>query len=154
VALGEHPALNAHRLDGEIVEYEAVNVGIAADTPNGLVVPVLAGAERLPIADVAARSAALFAAARAGTLRPEDVTGATFTVSNLGMMGVSVFQPLVNPPQVAILSVGAGRGDAGRTTTLGLAADHRAVDGAQGARFLQSLREVIEIADAGVLAGR
>jgi pyruvate dehydrogenase E2 component (dihydrolipoamide acetyltransferase) len=69
------------------------------------------------------------------------------------MLGIASFQPLVNPPQVAILSVGAGHGDAGRTTTLGLAADHRAVDGAQGARFLQTLREVVETADPGVLAG-
>jgi pyruvate dehydrogenase E2 component (dihydrolipoamide acetyltransferase) len=153
VALAEHPALNAHWLDGEIVEYRAINIGIAADTPAGLIVPVLAGAERLGIADVAARSAALIASARASMLRPEDVSGATFTISNLGMLGVSTFQAVVNPPQVAILSAGAGRGDAGRTTTLGLSADHRAVDGAQGARFLQTLRDVIETADAGVLAG-
>lgn len=154
LALAEHPALNAHWLDGEIAEYDAVNLGIATDTAAGLVVPVLHGVERLSIADVAARSAALVATARAGTLRPDDVAGATFTLSNLGMMGVAAFQPLVNPPQVAILSLGAGRGDAGRTTTVGLAADHRAVDGAQAARFLATLRDVVEDADAPALAGR
>ena len=153
VALRDHPALNAHWVDGEILEHRGVNVGIAADTPTGLVVPVLAGADRLSIADVAARSTALLAAARAGILRAEDVADGTFTISNLGMMGITVFQPVVNPPQVAILSVGAGRGDAGRSTTLGLAADHRAIDGAQAARFLQTLRDVIETADAAVIAG-
>jgi pyruvate dehydrogenase E2 component (dihydrolipoamide acetyltransferase) len=153
VTLVRHPELNAHWADGEIIEYETVNIGLGVDTPNGLIVPVLAGAERLAIADVALRTTALIASARASMLRPEDVSGATFTISNLGMMGISAFQAVVNPPQVAILSAGAGHGDPGKTTTLGLSADHRAVDGAQGARFLQSLREVIEAADARVLAG-
>jgi pyruvate dehydrogenase E2 component (dihydrolipoamide acetyltransferase) len=144
LALGEHPALNAHWAEGEIVEFEDPNLGVAVDTDQGLVVPVIHRAHTLDLPTLSFRRGELVEAARSGRLVPEQLSGATFTVSNLGMFGIDVFQPVVNPPQVALLSVGRTREDADGTTTLGLAADHRAVDGVQAARFLERVRELIE----------
>lgn len=144
LALGDHPALNAHWAEGEIVEFEDPNLGVAVDTDQGLVVPVIHRAHTLDLPALSGRRAELVEAARSGRLVPEQLAGATFTVSNLGMFGIEVFQPVVNPPQVALLSVGRTREDADGTTTLGLAADHRAVDGVQAARFLERVRELIE----------
>jgi pyruvate dehydrogenase E2 component (dihydrolipoamide acetyltransferase) len=144
VALGDHPALNAHWADGEIVEFEDANLGVAVDTDQGLVVPVIHRANAMDLPTLAGRRAELVEAARSGRLVPEQLSGATFTVSNLGMFGIEVFQPVVNPPEVALLSVGRTREDLDGTTTLGLAADHRAVDGVQAARFVERVRELIE----------
>jgi pyruvate dehydrogenase E2 component (dihydrolipoamide acetyltransferase) len=144
LALGDHPALNAHWADGDILEFEDPNLGVAVDTDQGLVVPVIHRAHTLDLPTLSGRRAELVEAARSGRLVPEQLSGATFTVSNLGMFGIEVFQPVVNPPQVALLSVGRTREDADGTTTLGLAADHRAVDGVQAARFLERVRELIE----------
>jgi pyruvate dehydrogenase E2 component (dihydrolipoamide acetyltransferase) len=144
LALGDHPALNAHWAEGEIVEFADPNLGVAVDTDQGLVVPVIHRAHTLDLPTLSGRRAELVEAARSGRLVPEQLSGATFTVSNLGMFGIEVFQPVVNPPQVALLSVGRTREDADGTTTLGLAADHRAVDGVQAARFLERVRELIE----------
>jgi pyruvate dehydrogenase E2 component (dihydrolipoamide acetyltransferase) len=146
LTLREHPELNAHFVDGEIVQYESINVGLATDTPQGLVVPVIKGADG-EIRSIAEKRKELAEAARIGRLRPDEIEGGTFTVTNLGMYGIDVFQPVIDPPRVAILSVGRMRGDAARTATLGLAADHRAVDGAQGARFLQTLKTFLERPD-------
>jgi pyruvate dehydrogenase E2 component (dihydrolipoamide acetyltransferase) len=107
-------------------------------------VPVIHGANAMDLPTLAGRRAELVEAARSGRLVPEQLSGATFTVSNLGMFGIEVFQPVVNPPEVALLSVGRTREDLDGTTTLGLAADHRAVDGVQAARFLERVRELIE----------
>lgn len=144
LALGDHPALNAHWEDGEIVEFEEPNLGVAVDTDRGLVVPVIHRAHTLDLPALAGQRAELVEAARSGRLVPEQLSEATFTVSNLGMFGVEVFDPVVNPPQVALLSVGRTREDVEGTTTLGLAADHRAVDGVQAAKFLERVRELIE----------
>jgi pyruvate dehydrogenase E2 component (dihydrolipoamide acetyltransferase) len=146
LTLREHPELNAHFVDGEIVQYESINVGLATDTPQGLVVPVIKGADG-EIRSIAEKRKELAEAARIGRLRPDEIEGGTFTVTNLGMYGIDVFQPVIDPPRVAILSVGRMRGDAASTATLGLAADHRAVDGAQGARFLQTLKTFLERPD-------
>lgn len=146
LALREHPEMNAHFVDGEIVQFESVNVGLATDTPQGLVVPVIKGADG-DLRSIAAKRKELAEAARIGRLRPDEIEGGTFTVSNLGMYGIDVFQPVIDPPRVGILSVGRMRGDAARTATFGLSADHRAVDGAQGARFLQTLRTFLERPD-------
>ena len=147
LALQDHPDLNAHFIDGEIVRYENVNLGIATETDSGLIVPVLKGAESLDMRTSVERTADLVMKARSGKLQLENATGATFTVTNLGMFGVESFQPVVDPPQVAILSVGRLHDDAGRTTTLGLAADHRVLDGAQAARFLQRTCRLLERPD-------
>ncbi|MFH1571414.1 MAG: dihydrolipoamide acetyltransferase family protein [Gemmatimonadota bacterium] len=164
-ALTDLPQVNALYREGQVHRLEAVDIGIATDTPAGLVVPVLRGAAHLSVPEVAAESFRLVEGARAGTLGPDDYAGGGFTVTNLGMFGVRSFTAILNPPQVAILAVGAiedrvvaltGRG--GETPALGikplftatLGLDHRALDGATGARFLQRLKHYLE--SPGLLA--
>ena len=151
-ALVEHPRLNAHFVDGRLQQHASVDLGIATDTGSGLLVPVLRGAQDLDIAQIAAETRRLTEAARQGTIGLDDLQGGGFTVSNLGMFGLSRFTAIINPPQVAILAVGAieprvvaveAEAMAVRPAmSLTLSADHRAVDGAAAARFLQRLREL------------
>lgn len=153
-ALLEHPRLNAHFVDGRLLQQAGVDLGIATDTGSGLLVPVLRGAQDLDIGQIAAETRRLTEAARQGTIGLDDLQGGGFTVSNLGMFGLSRFTAIINPPQVAILAVGAieprvvaveGEAMAVRPAmSLTLSADHRAVDGAAAARFLQRLRELLE----------
>ncbi len=152
-ALREHPRVNASWRDGGLVEQPDVNVGIAVATDGGLVVPVVHGADRLGLRELAERRRALVVAARERRLRPDDVSGGTFTISNLGMFGVDAFLAIVNAPQAAILAVGrivervvpvAGRAAVRPTMTLSLSFDHRVVDGARGAQFLDTLAGLIE----------
>ena len=152
-ALREHPSLNAHYGDESVTTFDRVNLGLAVATDVGLVVPVLHEADRLDLAGIAQGRRDLTARARAGKLRLEDVTGGTFTVSNLGMMGIDRFDAILNVPQVAILAVGRTRhqqvwNDGSPqwrpVSHLNLTCDHRAVDGATGARFLGALRERLE----------
>ncbi|HEY8546599.1 MAG TPA: 2-oxo acid dehydrogenase subunit E2, partial [Acidimicrobiales bacterium] len=148
-ALVRHPDLNAHLLDTGIVEHDAVHLGYAVDGARGLVVPVVRDAAGLPVDELAERRRALVTAARAGKLGPDDQDGATFTVTNLGPLGIDHFSPIVNLPQVAILGLGAFRStlDVGdddtpvvrRKVGVSLTFDHRAVDGAPAARFLDRL---------------
>ncbi|MBI2503542.1 MAG: 2-oxo acid dehydrogenase subunit E2 [Candidatus Latescibacteria bacterium] len=153
-ALVEFPRLNS-ALESEGVRLMGeVNIGIAADTPQGLLVPVVRRADQLSIEEIATQSARLVDAARHGKLKIDDLSGGTFTLSNLGMFGVSHFTAIINPPQVAILAVGAMEKRvvalendalaARPCLTLNLAADHRVVDGALAARFLQRLKEILE----------
>lgn len=153
LALARHPALNA-RFDGEQVErFRDADICLAVATEAGLITPVLRAANLKTLVEIAAESAAIAARARAGQLTREDIAGGTFTVSNLGMFGVERFDAVINPPQVAILAVGAAR-DAvvvrsaqpavGRLMDLTLSCDHRVVDGAVGAAFLATLRELLE----------
>ena len=144
VALKRHPRVNAG---------DAVNIGIAVATDDGLIVPVVHGADRLTLPQISERRGAVAGAARAGRLRPDDVQGGTFTISNLGMYGVDAFQAIVNAPQAAILAVGrtierpwvVDGGLAVRpVVTLSVSFDHRAVDGARGAEFLDTLASLIE----------
>lgn len=160
-ALQRHPALNAALEGEEIVEWAEVNIGVAVAVAEGLVVPVVRGADRLGVLEIARSLEEQTARAREGRLRAEDVQGGTFTLSNLGMYGVDRFTALLNPPQAAILAVGrvakrpaVGEGDAvvvRPMATLTLTADHRIVDGAQAARFLEDLRQALE--RPGVLLG-
>jgi len=160
-ALQRHPALNAALEGEEIVEWAEVNIGVAVAVGEGLVVPVVRGAERRGVLEIARSLEELTARAREGRLRAEDVQGGTFTLSNLGMYGVDRFTALLNPPQAAILAVGRvarrpaiGEGDAvvvRPIATLTLTADHRIVDGAQAARFLEDLRQALE--HPGILLG-
>lgn len=152
IALQEHGELNAHWIDDSIERFTDINLGVAMATDAGLIVPVLAHAQQADLRATAQRLAELAQAAQLKRLRPEEVTGATFTVTNLGAYGIDSFQPVIDPPQVGILSVGRMRADAGRSVTLGLGADHRAVDGVQGARFLARLAEVIERPETGLLS--
>jgi len=152
-ALREHPRVNASWRDGELTANDDVNVGIAVAIEDGLVVPVVHAADRLRIDEIASRRAGLVAAAREGHLAPKDVSGGTFTISNLGMYGVDAFLAIVNEPQAAILAVGRiadrviavdGRPEVRPTMTLALSFDHRVVDGARGAEFLDTLASLVE----------
>jgi pyruvate dehydrogenase E2 component (dihydrolipoamide acetyltransferase) len=152
-ALMRHREVNAHYVDDEIRIHPNANVGIAVAAPQGLVVPVIRGAERLTIAEIARVRGAVVQRARDNKLRQEDLQDGTFTISNLGMFGVEQFIAVLNPPQVAILAVGAtedrvvvrdGQFAAQPTMTLTLTCDHRAIDGAVGAEFLQTLAKSVE----------
>ncbi len=154
LALGEHPELNV-AFDGESATYhEPINLGVAVDLgEGGLIVPVLRDAGRLGLADTAAAIRELGEKARQGTLSIDDVTGGTFTVTNLGPLGVDAFTPILNPPESAILGVGrvadrpvaaGGQLLAGKEMVLSLTVDHRIIDGAAGARFLASLARYLE----------
>jgi pyruvate dehydrogenase E2 component (dihydrolipoamide acetyltransferase) len=146
--LVEHPMLNAHFADQEIRVFDRVGLGIAVALDDGLVVPVLRGAELADVPAITERIEALADRARAGSLEPPDVRDGTFTISNLGMFAVDDFTPILNPPQVGILAVGTRRDvpvDVGGALTmhpaitLALVVDHRAVDGAVAAAFLTDL---------------
>jgi pyruvate dehydrogenase E2 component (dihydrolipoamide acetyltransferase) len=156
-SLLEVPALNAEFRDGRIVQHSSVHLGFACDTPRGLLVPVVRHAEELCVDELAARMKDLAARAVAGTIGADDLTGGTFTISNLGALGIEAFTPLLNPPQVAILGVGTiqlkpvrrdGTVEFVDTIGLSLTCDHQVIDGAPGARFLQVLRRNIENAES------
>jgi pyruvate dehydrogenase E2 component (dihydrolipoamide acetyltransferase) len=162
VALLEHPALNASLVEDAIVEHVSVHVGVAVDTERGLLVPVLRDVPATALPALAAESARLAAAARAGTLGPDDLRGATFTVTNLGMYEIDGFTPVVNLPECAILGVGrivarpvVVREDppevaVRKMLTLSLTFDHRLVDGAPAARFLQRVKQLVEHPEPGL----
>jgi pyruvate dehydrogenase E2 component (dihydrolipoamide acetyltransferase) len=152
-ALVRHSDVNALFVDDEIQIHPNANVGIAVAAPQGLVVPVIHAAERLSIAEIARTRAGAVERARDGKLRREDLEGGTFTISNLGMFGVEQFVAVLNPPQVAILAVGAtgervvvrdGSFAAVSTMTMTLTCDHRAIDGAVGAGFLRTVKQLLE----------
>jgi pyruvate dehydrogenase E2 component (dihydrolipoamide acetyltransferase) len=152
-ALRRHPRVNASWRAGAVVGGAGVNVAIAVATEDGLVVPVVHGADALDLPAISARRREIAGAARSGRLRPEDVQGGTFTISNLGMYGVDAFQAIVNAPQAAILAVGRivdrpwavdGALVVRPVLTLTVSFDHRVVDGARGAEFLDTLAELIE----------
>ncbi len=153
-ALTRHAAVNATFTGDEIHRHPSANVGIAVAAPQGLVVPVIRDADRLTVQEIARARADLVGRARDGKLKLPDLEGGTFTISNLGMFGVEQFTAVLNPPQVAILAVGATKEEAGRPSTasstsrrscsLTLTCDHRAIDGADGAEFLQTLVALVE----------
>jgi pyruvate dehydrogenase E2 component (dihydrolipoamide acetyltransferase) len=153
LALRLHPGLNASFEPDAIVRHGDVNIGIAVALDEGLIVPVLQNADILGLIEIRAQSEALAAAARANTLTGEQLTGGTFTISNLGMYGTRQFDAIINLPEVAILAVGAAEKrpvvdgnqlTVGTVMTLTLTADHRAVDGAMAALFLQTLKGLLE----------
>ena len=153
VALEAHPALNSAFVDGAIHRYREINLGVAVDVEDGLVVPVLRNAGQLDLGGIASAVAELTARAKAGKLTLEDIEGATFTVSNLSALGVDWFTPVLNPPQCALLGVGRLRrtpAAVGRevlirdTATFVLTFDHRALDGAPAGRFLARLKRLLE----------
>ncbi len=154
LALREHPEMNVS-FDGEnITRHQEINVGVAVDLgAGGLIVPVVHGAERLGLAEIAARVRALTEKARQGKLTTDDVAGGTFTVTNMGMLGVDAFTPILNPPESAILGVGriadrpvvtGGQVVPGREMVLSLTHDHRIIDGAPAARFLATVTRYLE----------
>lgn len=154
-ALVAHPAVNAHYGEESVTTFAEVNLGMAVATDAGLMVPVIQRADRLDLAGIAEARRDIATRAREGRLQMADVTGGTFTVSNLGMMGIDRFDAILNVPQVAILAVGSTRhrqvwndGDPAwrPVAELTLTCDHRAIDGATGARFLTAVRDHLESA--------
>jgi pyruvate dehydrogenase E2 component (dihydrolipoamide acetyltransferase) len=152
-AIAQHPRVNVSWKDGTIVQHADINIGLAVAIDDGLVVPVIHRADTLSLAEIAARRGDLASRAQAGKLRPADIQGGGFTISNLGMYGVDAFNAIVNPPQAAILAVGRivdrvaainGQPAVQPTMVLTLSCDHRALDGARGAQFLGALADLIE----------
>ncbi|HEU4369964.1 MAG TPA: dihydrolipoamide acetyltransferase family protein [Methylomirabilota bacterium] len=152
-ALVQHPRVNVSWRDGAIDQNAEINIGLAVAIEDGLVVPVLHRADALSLAEIATRREDLVNRAQAGKLRPVDIQGGGFTISNLGMYGVDAFNAIVNPPQAAILAVGRmadrvvavnGQPAVQPTMVLTLSCDHRALDGARGAQFLGALADLIE----------
>jgi pyruvate dehydrogenase E2 component (dihydrolipoamide acetyltransferase) len=152
-ALVRHREVNAEWTDEAILLHPTANVGIAVAAPQGLVVPVIRGAERLSLAEITAVRTDLVGRARDNNLRAEDLEGGTFTISNLGMYAVERFTAVLNPPQAAIVAVGAiedrvvpveGETAVRPMATLVATFDHRAVDGAPAAAFLQAVKEALE----------
>ena len=148
--LPRFPEVNALFLDEGIQQYASVHLGFAVDTPRGLIVPVIREAQRLSLGELAAESRRLASACLDGTVQPDDLSGGTFTVTNLGSLGVESFTPILNVPQVAILGVGGitlkpvetdGEVQFVRHLNLSLTINHQVVDGAPGARFLQALAD-------------
>lgn len=152
-ALADHPEINA-RFAGDAIELDpAINLGIATAVEDGLIVPVLAGADRLSLLEIAERARALGEKAESGRFTSADLSGATFSVSNLGMFDVDGFSAVINPPQAAILAVGSvkqrpvvrdGELAVGYTMALTLSCDHRVIDGARGGRFLAEVKRRLE----------
>ena len=156
VALEAHPTLNSAFVDGSIHRYREINLGVAVDVEDGLVVPVLHNAGRLDLGGIASAVADFTTRAKARKLTLEDIDGATFTVSNLSALGVDWFTPVLNPPQCALLGMGRMRrtpAAVGREVlirdiaTFVLTFDHRALDGAPAARFLARLKRLLESPD-------
>jgi len=153
VALLRHPALNATFNGSEVTRYGDVHLGMAVAVPDGLIVPVLRNIDQMGLKEIRQRSADLIDRARAQRLKQDEMTGATFTVSNLGTYGLREFSAIINPPQVGILAVAAaekravvrdGQIVARSILSLTLSADHRVVDGATAAEFMRTLKSLLE----------
>jgi len=152
-ALVRHPAVNAHFAGDRILRFPYAHVGIAVAAPNGLVVPVIRDADRLTIQQIAAARAELVGRARDGKLQLQDLADGTFTISNLGPYGIEQFIAVINPPQTAILAVGTtleqpvvrdGQVEVRPLMSMTITCDHRAIDGAEGAEFLRTVKELLE----------
>ncbi|MGB3682807.1 MAG: dihydrolipoamide acetyltransferase family protein [Rubrobacteraceae bacterium] len=150
--LKEHPRLNARYAGNELELQDRVNLGVAVATDDGLVVPSLKGADTMPLRELVPELKGLIGRARGGRLTPEELSGGTFTISNLGMMGIDSFDAVINAPEAAILAVGrvqtvpeweGGEWVPHRIISATLSVDHRVVDGAGGARFLADLQAVL-----------
>jgi len=152
-ALIEVPEINSEFIGGEIFRHSDISLGFACDTEKGLLVPVVKDCRNLTLDELAIKIHTLSEQAVNGSLSPDDMSGGTFTVSNLGGLGVEAFTPIVNPPQVAILGVNAIQlkpvrrdGEIAFVDHIGfsLTCDHQVVDGAPGARFLQQIKRIVE----------
>jgi pyruvate dehydrogenase E2 component (dihydrolipoamide acetyltransferase) len=153
VALIQHPQVNASFQDKTVRYYEHADIGVAVATENGLITPVVRSAELKSLIDIAAEVRELAGRARARKLKPEEYLGATFSISNLGMFGIDEFTAVINPPEAAILAVGAmtpkpvvrdGEIEIRQMMRVTMSCDHRVVDGAVGAQFLQTFKQILE----------
>lgn len=152
-ALAKHPEINAHWLGDKIRFFNRVHLGMAVATDDGLIVPVIFDADTKGLRELSAESKGLAGKARERKLTPEQYTGSTFTVSNLGMLQIDQFTAIINPPECGILAIGAledkpvvvdGAVVVRKRLRVTMSCDHRVIDGAIGARFLQDLRRMIE----------
>jgi pyruvate dehydrogenase E2 component (dihydrolipoamide acetyltransferase) len=146
--LPAYPFMNAHKIGDILKTYERVHLGMAVDTPRGLMVPVIRNANLLSLRQIASEAKRLAAACQEGSIKPDELSGSTFTVSNLGSFGITGFTPVLNTPEVAILGVCnielkpiAGENGVSFVPHIGfsLTINHQVVDGAPAARFLQNL---------------
>jgi pyruvate dehydrogenase E2 component (dihydrolipoamide acetyltransferase) len=153
LALRQHPAVNASWLGDKIRRYHHIHIGIAVAIEEGLIVPVIRFADQKTLSQIAAESKELSGKARNKKLQPQEFTGNTFTISNLGMMDIDEFTAIINPPDSCILAVGRIREVAVRkeegvgfaqVMKVTLSCDHRSVDGATGAAFLQTMKKLLE----------
>ncbi len=153
LALAEHPEVNAHWLTDKIRHFNRIHVAMAVAVEDGLITPVLFDADRLTLWEISEKARELAKKARERKLMPEEYTGATFTVSNLGMFGIDQFTAIINPPEVGILAIGGveekpvvidGALEVRQRMRVTMSCDHRVVDGATGAKFLQTVRRYIE----------
>jgi pyruvate dehydrogenase E2 component (dihydrolipoamide acetyltransferase) len=160
IALRNNPAVNVSWAGDRIIRHLHVNVGFAVATDNGLIVPVIRDADRKSVSEISREARGLIERARAGRLTTEEFTGGTFTISNLGMYGIEHFTAIINPPEAALLAVGGARAQpvvSGEEVVirqvmgLTLAIDHRPLDGASGAQFLQMLVAILENPLRGVI---
>jgi len=152
-ALIQHPQVNASFQEKNIRYYEHADIGVAVATENGLITPVVRSANLKSLPEIGAEVRELAERARARKLRPEEYTGATFSISNLGMFGIDEFTAVINPPEGAILAIGAmapkpvvrdGQVVIRQTMRVTMSCDHRVVDGATGAKFLQTFKQITE----------
>jgi len=152
-ALTRHPEVNASWQENVIRRYNRVHIGVAVAVEDGLITPVIRDAHAKGIAQIAQEVKELAARAREKKLQPEEYTGATFSISNLGMFGIEEFTAIINPPEAAILAVGKveekpvvenGEVVIRQRMRMTMSCDHRVIDGATGARFLQTLKDYIE----------
>src|SRR4051812_12501 len=153
VALSQHPEVNAHWLGDRIRYHNRVHLGMAVATDDGLIVPVIWDADRKRMSEISREAKELAKRARERKLRPEEFTGSTFSVSNLGMFGIDQFTAIINPPEAGILAIGTseeklvvvnGEPVVRNRVRVTMSCDHRIIDGAVGAKFLQTLRRLIE----------
>jgi pyruvate dehydrogenase E2 component (dihydrolipoamide acetyltransferase) len=153
VALIQHPQVNASFQDKTVRYYEHADIGVAVATENGLITPVIRAADVKSLIDIAGEVRELAGRARDRKLKPEEYLGATFSISNLGMFGIDEFTAVINPPEAAILAVGAmsekpvarnGEIEIHKLMRVTMSCDHRVVDGAVGAQFLQTFKQILE----------
>ncbi len=152
-ALAQHPEVNAHWTGDAIRQFNRVHIGMAVAVAEGLITPVIFDANEKGLSDIAAEARELAGRARDRKLKPEEYTGSTFSISNLGMFGIDQFTAIINPPEAGILAIGAveqkpvvvdGELAVRKRLRVTMSCDHRVIDGATGARFLQTLRRLIE----------
>ena len=153
VALSQHPEVNAHWLGDHIRYFNRVHLGMAVATDDGLIVPVIWDADRKRLSEISRDAKELAKRARERKLKPEEFTGSTFSVSNLGMFGIDQFTAIINPPEAGIIAIGTGEDKlvvvdgepvVRKRVRLTMSCDHRIIDGAIGAKFLQALRRLVE----------
>jgi len=153
LALARFPMLNASFVNERIVSHDEINIGMAVSLPDGLLVPVIRGCQALTLQEIAVQSRRLVERARSGRLSEAEMSGGTFTISNMGMFDVTEFAAVIHPPQAGILAVGSvydgivvkdGQPVVARLARMTLSADHRLVDGAYAARFLKELKRILK----------